>query len=217
MVDSQYELWRDVTPLSHAFYLRDALDVARELLACALVHRAPDGLAVGRISETEAYKCDDPASHSFRGRTERNASMYLQGGHAYVYRSYGVHFCFNVVTGRAGQADAVLIRAAEPLAGLERMAERRGLMAKGELPDGESLPEPIARRLCAGPGNLCRAFGIDNSLDGADLTEGERLLIVRISGAPREAPVASARIGISQGRSMPWRFTLPGDKFRSRP
>jgi DNA-3-methyladenine glycosylase len=153
----------------------------------------------GRIVEVEAYTQDDPASHSFRGRTPRNAPMFYEGGHLYVYRSYGVHWCLNLVTGMEGEGQALLVRALEPTAGLDRMRRRRG-----ELPD---------HRLCAGPGNVCRALGVDGSYSGERI--GGR---VQLRGKPGSAQhiACGPRIGITRGMDRAWRFCLAGSRSLSR-
>lgn len=174
-------------------------DVARALLGCALY---VDGVG-GIVVETEAYEAGDPASHSFRGRTAANAAMFGPPGHAYVYRSYGIHWCLNIVCGREGDGAAVLVRALEPRRGLGTMRARRGL--------------DEARRLCAGPGRLCQALDIDRTRhDGRDL----RLAPFRLVAPPHGAPpsiVAGPRIGISKARERPWRFAIAGSPFLSRP
>jgi len=152
----------------------------------------------GRIVEVEAYRPDDPASHSHRGPTPRNRSMFGPAGHAYVYLSHGIHHCMNVT---AGLGAAVLLRALEPLDGVEEMAARRGV---------EDL-----RSLCAGPGRLCQALGITLVDDGADLTRGRGIWIAEGRRAARV--VRTPRIGISSARERPWRFVEAGTRFASRP
>lgn len=165
--------------------------VARRLLGRVLVHDTPQGRVAGRIVETEAYLRDDPASHAFRGPTARNASMFLARGHGYVYRIYGVHRCFNVVTGPEGVGEAVLVRALEPLEGLELMVARRG----------RSDP----RELCSGPGKLVAALGIGPEHDGVDLTRGP-LRILAGGPVPRGRIVAASRIGVSRAAERVLRF-----------
>ncbi len=142
----------------------------------------------GRITETEAYTADDPASHSFRGRTERNAVMFGPPGHLYVYLSYGIHRCANVVTGADGDGQAVLIRSLDPLEGIDSMRSRRG-----------RLP------LADGPGKLCQALGIDLDDDGVDLTAGA-VRIVDDGTPPPTAPLTGPRVGITVAVDRPWRF-----------
>jgi DNA-3-methyladenine glycosylase len=169
--------------------------VARQLIGVRLF---VDGVG-GAIVETEAYHHQDPASHSHAGPTGRNAVMFGPAGHVYVYRSYGLHWCMNLVAGE-GPGSAVLIRALEPLAGLELMRERRG------------VADP--RRLCSGPGRLCQALGVTGALDGASLDAPP------FDIAPAEAALAVAvgpRIGISKATDTPWRFGAGGSPFLSRP
>ena len=150
-------------PVAAAFLRGGASTVARRLIGARLVHHSPQGLTVGRILETEAYlSSGDPACHAHRGRTARNASMFLAAGHAYVYLIYGVHQCFNVVTGPEGTGEAVLVHALEPLAGLQLMRARRGVLRD--------------RDLCSGPGKLARAMGLGPEQDGASLRQGTLLL-----------------------------------------
>lgn len=167
--------------------------LARNLIGATMML---DGVG-GTIVETEAYAPDDPASHSFRGKTARNGAMFGPPGTIYVYRSYGIHWCVNIV-GNPGSA--VLIRALEPRFGLERMAERR-------------RTNDIAR-LCKGPGCLCQALGINLSHDG-EMLGTSALTITPAQGTP-EIQVSS-RIGITKGADTPWRFGLKGSSFISRP
>jgi DNA-3-methyladenine glycosylase len=189
--------------LARSFYARPALAVARALLGRDLVRTLPDGEVLrARIVECEAYRQDDPASHSFKGRTPTRETMFGPPGRLYVYVSYGMHYCMNVVTGRDGEGNAVLLRAAEPLEGLDRMSELRGLDAP--------------RLLCAGPGRLCQALGVTRELDGTDLVEGTGLLIER--GRPvRDADaLVGPRVGLTVAMERPWRFTVRGSRYLSR-
>jgi DNA-3-methyladenine glycosylase len=171
-------------------------EVAPELIGTTLL---VDGVG-GRIVEVEAYDQEDPASHGFRGRTARNASMFGPPGHAYVYRSYGIHWCLNLVCEDEGVASAVLVRALEPTFGLERMRERR------------RLANP--RLLCAGPGRLCEALGISGEQDGLPLDRPPFAL--RAAHEPVRV-TAGARVGISRAAELPWRYALAGSRFVSRP
>ncbi|MBI5158119.1 MAG: DNA-3-methyladenine glycosylase [Acidimicrobiia bacterium] len=166
----------------------DPVAAARALLGVLLVSRVPGVATAVRISEVEAYgAADDPASHAHRGRTPRNATMFGPPGRLYVYRSYGIHWCANVVCGSEGAAGAVLVRGGIPVAGLATMAERRGR------PD----------HLCDGPGKLCQALGITGAHDGTDLASGP----IRLEGpAARGVVTATRRIGVSRAQDRLWRF-----------
>jgi len=186
------------TPLPASFYSAKADIVAKTLLGCYLVHESSEGCTVGRIVETEAYHADDPASHSFRGQTLRNRAMFGQGGTAYVYRSYGVHWCFNVVVGEAGDGCAVLIRALEPVLGETLMAQRRGL----------SNP----RELMRGPGKLTSAMGINGSHNTTTLLRSPLFIA---QGAFSGDVVVTPRIGISRGKELLLRYYLKDNQYVS--
>ena len=180
--------------LPRRFFVRDPVVLARDLLGRVLFYKTPEGLLAGRIVETEAYTgAADPASHAFRGRTARNAVMFGPAGHAYVYFTYGMHHCLNVTAGAQGTAGAVLLRALEPLAGVEIMRAR-----------GDHGPES---RLLSGPGKVGRAFGLSLIDNGRDFTRGPLGLA---TGAPipdREVAI-SRRIGISRAVDLPYRFAV---------
>jgi DNA-3-methyladenine glycosylase len=189
-------------PLPHAFYHRAPVEVARDLLGKTLWRRSETGLAAGIIVETEAYSgVDDPASHAWRGRTQRNAVMFGPPGHAYVYFTYGMHHCLNAVTGPTGQASAVLLRAIEPIVALELMRERRGAYI-------------LDRDLARGPGRLCQALGITTADDGTDLA-GDALWISETLDAPDLLIVATPRIGITRAAERPWRFVICDSRYVS--
>jgi len=179
--------------LKRAFYERPTVEVARDLLGQILVSESPQGRTAGRIAETEAYLgTDDPASHAARLRTGRVEAMWGEPGIAYVYRSYGIHAMLNVVTEPMGAPGAVLIRALEPLLGIDLMRARRGL--------------DDVRLLCSGPGKLCQALAIGLDLHGLDLVNSDRLWIS--PGEPPREVSTSGRIGISRGLELPWRFWI---------
>lgn len=177
---------------------RDSVTVAHTLLGMILVHETNEGVTAGRIVEVEAYRGpSDRAAHSYGGRrTARNEVMYGPAGHAYVYFVYGMHYCVNVVAATVDEPEAVLLRALEPVAGVELMRQRRGLASGAE------------HLLCRGPGNVCRAMGIDRSHNGVDLLAGP----LRLEGGRRiaESRIASGpRIGVAYAgddASLPWRF-----------
>jgi DNA-3-methyladenine glycosylase len=184
-----------VRPLSRDFFARSVHEVAPELIGCTFL---VDGVG-GRIVEAEAYDPSDPASHGFRGETARNRAMFGPPGHAYVYRSYGIHWCVNLVCDGAGTASAVLLRALEPTHGLEEMAARRGVF------------DP--RLLCSGPGRLCQALGITGAHDGLPLDEPP--FAVLPAATPADV-VATPRIGITQAADLPWRYCERGSRYLSR-
>ena len=187
--------------LGRRFYTRDPRDVAPELLGKVLVR----GRRAARIVEVEAYcGAEDPGSHAYRGQTRRNATMFGRPGLLYVYFTYGMHWCANAVCGREGEGVAVLLRAAEPLRGLEEMRARR----------------PAARRdrdLLSGPARLCQAFDLDGEDDGADLVTADRgITIVDDGTPPPDVPAVSTRIGLSAGADLPWRWCTPYSLYLSR-
>ena len=207
------------------FYLQETTDAARSLLNCVLGHTTAEGTILGRIVETEAYTSDDPACHSYRGRTERNAAMFGPPGHAYIYLIYGMYYCINAVTAPEGTAEAVLIRAVEPLEGWELMSRRRGLGEEAierllETREDNRVRERWGRMLCGGPGKLCQAFGLTREQDGLDLTTSEELWIdfpppSTAELHPDEVSV-SPRIGITKGTDALWRFTIRDNPYLSR-
>ena len=196
-------------PVARAFFARAVLDVARDLIGCLLVHETPDGRVVGRIVETEAYGRDDPGSHAARGPTPRNAPMFEAPGRAYVYFTYGMHWCVNAVTDRVGVPGAVLLRAVEPVEGIDVMGARRR-----EDPKAPSRPIPV-RDLARGPARLTQAFAIGAGHDRADLTRPP-LFIAMGERFPDEAILTSPRIGLGTAQDgRRWRFTLKGSPYVS--
>ena len=181
--------------LKRDFFARSVHEVAPELIGATLLV----GEVGGTIVEVEAYDQEDPASHAYGGRTARNATMFGPAGHAYVYRSYGIHWCLNLVCGTENDAEAVLIRALEPTAGIELQRQRRGV---------EDL-----RKLCSGPGKLCQALAITGEHDGLALDRPPFRLEER-----REVPqiATGPRIGITRAAELPWRYGLEGSPFLSR-
>ena len=202
------------SPLPREFYDREVVTVARELLGTVLLRASESGLVAGRIVEVEAYLgADDPASHAYRGRSRRNASMFGPPGHAYVYAIHS-RWCLNVVTEPAGVPSAVLIRAIEPLAGLELMRKRRAARAKRH---GNSIGSRAPLDLARGPARLCEAFAIDRALDGWDLTRGAQLWIASGTAPLDPAEIAtSRRVGVTSARDVLLRFYVAGSPFVSR-
>ena len=200
--------------LPREFFLQPTLAAARALLGQTLVRRFEDGdIATGRIVETEAYRTDDPACHAFRGETKRTKTMFGPAGHAYIHMNYGLHYCLNAVTSPVGCAEAVLIRAVEPLAGLERL--HRNYFGDGVPPFDADLP--IDKRLGAGPGRLTKAFGIGPGLEGTDLTDVSSGVYLAVGEGVADAEVVTTtRIGITKGAELPWRFYVAASRFISR-
>jgi len=181
--------------IPRAFFARPVLEVAEELIGATFL---VDGVG-GKIVEVEAYHHEDPAAHGYRGRTERNATMFGPPGHAYVYRSYGIHWCVNFVCELEGVADAVLIRALEPTHKLSLMRRRRGVEDE--------------RRLCSGPGRLCQALAITGAHDGLALDRPPFRLEPRTE---KPEVVRGPRVGISRATDLPWRYGLAGSRYLSR-
>jgi DNA-3-methyladenine glycosylase len=181
------------------FYARAVLDVARDLIGCVVRH----GPCAGIIVETEAYHDSEPACHAFVGLTPRTATLFGPPGRAYVYRSYGVHFLLNAVSEAEGVGAAALIRALEPLEGIDLMRERRG------------LDRP--RDLCSGPGKLTQALGIGLEYNGGDLERGPVTIEPPPASSSGASVSASTRIGITRAVELPWRFCLVGNVNVSRP
>jgi DNA-3-methyladenine glycosylase len=182
--------------LRRDFFARSVHEVAPELIGATLLVAGAGGVIV----EVEAYDQEDPASHGFRGPTPRNAAMFGSPGHAYVYRSYGVHWCVNLVCDVEGRAEAVLLRALEPTHGIETMRGRRGV--------------DDVRALCSGPGKLCQALGITREHDGLALDRPPFELRARTS---EPEIVTGPRVGITRAAELPWRYALAGSRFLSRP
>ena len=201
--------------IAREFFDRPSIEVAPELLGCVLEHETVDGIVAARLTEVEAYAGDaDPASHAYRGRTPRTAVMFGPPGHAYVYFTYGMHFCVNLVCLPEGKASAVLLRAGQIVAGEELARARRDR--------GRGSTRNPARDLARGPARLCQALGIDRALDGADVCNPPSPLRVRAGHAPGNAPADGEagtvgairygpRIGVSRAAEIEWRFWLDGD------
>jgi DNA-3-methyladenine glycosylase len=198
------------TPLPLSFYQRDTLDLVPEILGKVLVRNLKGKVLAGRIVEIEAYIGNDPASHAARGMTDRNKVMYEAGGLAYVYFTYGMHYCFNIVTDKKGFPAAFLVRALEPIAGIDEMLKNRKISNAG-------LGKDKLLSLTNGPAKLCQAMRIDRKLNGIRLDGGELFLaddgfIVHLNKIG-----VSPRIGIKVGTEREWRFYLKGNPFVSRP
>ena len=221
------------------FFARPSVEVAPDLLGCVLEHETPDGLVAVELTEVEAYAGrSDPASHAYRGQTRRNAVMFGPPGHAYVYFTYGMHFCVNMVClGEEGSAAAVLLRAGAIIAGedLARARRTRGPVSESPVSESPVSESPVSgsrarngsRDLARGPARLCQALGIDRSLDGADVCVASSPLRMRAeAGNPVRSPVRAQgddrpgtprrivtgpRVGVSSAAEIPWRFWYEGD------
>jgi DNA-3-methyladenine glycosylase len=190
-----------MTRLTRRFFNEYTPSVAKALLGTVLVRVVDDERLSGTIVETEAYRgARDPASHAYGGRTKRNAVMFGEGGHAYVYFSYGFHWCLNLTTEPEGRAGAVLVRAIEPIEGLEQMLRNRNLDSDQHVTDG--------------PGKLTQALRIDSTLNGEDLVTSGRLFVEE--GSKAEETGSSSRVGIRQGVAFRWRFFVKGNRFVSK-
>ena len=196
------------TKLNKNFYKRELLTVAKELLGKVLVKKSGNKILAGRIVEVEAYNGEtDAAAHTYKGKTKRNEVMFNDGGFLYVYFTYGAHHCCNVVTGIDGKGTAVLIRAVEPVAGLETMILNR---FKREL-----LNDKEIFNLTSGPGKVCSAFGINKNHSGIDLT-GDKIYLVKAKLKKHEQIGVSRRIGITRSVDLPWRFFIKGNPYLSK-
>lgn len=192
-----------VEPTDLNFLTGDAAEVAPRLLGCLLVREMQEQRLAGRIVETEAYHQSDAASHSYKGQTPRTEIMFGPAGFLYVYFTYGMHYCMNVVTGRAGEGSAVLIRGLEPLEGIEAMrANRHGIAESHQLTNG--------------PAKLCQALAVNKQFNGHDL-QCEPLRLIPRAPLPKQAITQTTRIGITRDIHQPWRFYITGNSFVSRP
>ena len=192
--------------LPRSFYLRPTLTVAKDLLGKYLARRVRGKLLIGKIVEAEAYLGEkDPASHAYRGKTKRNEVMFRKGGHLYVYFTYGMHFCANVVTEKEGVGHAVLLRALEPIEEIEQMKKNRGF----------TTDETEYRMLTNGPAKLCKAFGIARDQNGIDLLGNDIFIAIgeRISKSKIRQ---STRIGIRNGKEKKWRFIIKNNVYVSK-
>ena len=192
----------DFKPLPREFYEQDTLELARHLLGKVLVHISSEGLTAGMIVETEAYGQRDPACHASRGMTQRNAAMFGPAGMAYVYLVYGIYYCFNVVSGEEGAGEAVLVRALEPLEGLDLLHKRRQKARK-------------RTDLMSGPGKLCVAMAINKGHNNRSLIE-KPLFVAEGETVDRTAVACAPRIGISQATDKEWRYYLKENPYVSR-
>jgi len=194
--------------LNLTFYQRNVLVVAKELLGKVFVKNEDNKILSGKIVEVEAYEGKtDQASHSYNGKTKRNEVMFEAGGLLYVYFTYGVHFCANVVTGKKNEGNAVLLRGLEPLTGIEIMAKRR--FGKTELSDKELM------NLTNGPGKICQAFSIGRKENGENLTN-EKIYILNRTKINKSKIIETTRIGIKKSSELLWRFYINGNEYVSR-
>ena len=192
--------------LARSFYLQPTLTVARKLLGKYLIRKIGTHTFAAKIVEVEAYLGEnDPASHAFQGRTKRNDVMFWKGGHLYVYFTYGMHFCANIVTEGEGKGRAVLIRAVEPIEGIEVMTKNRGLES-----NDKNFPN-----LSNGPAKFCQALNIKREQNGTDLL-GKEIYITQGENIPRSKIISTTRIGINNGTEKKWRFYIKGNPFVSK-
>ncbi len=192
--------------MNHSFFRQDTVELARKLLGMLLVRRTNEGVAAGMIVETEAYVgAIDKACHAWQNRSERTEIMYHDGGYAYVYFIYGMHHCFNVVTGPEGEGNAVLIRALEPVIGLDQMCKRRQTVQ--------------LQNLCSGPGKVCQALGITKNEYGLDLCKADSpLQLIKYRHIPKARIEVSPRINVAyaeEAAAWPWRFYVKGNPYVS--
>jgi len=199
-----------VNVLPRGFFDRPATEVAPELLGCVLEHRAPDGVVAAEIVEVEAYMGKvDPPSHAYRGRTARNEVMFGEPGHAYVYFTYGMHFCVNLVCLPPGEASAVLLRAGRIVEGMELAVVRRS-------GPGDAGGPRRRQQLASGPARLCQALGITRAQNGADVCDPEGELRIGadagFTSLAQDQIATGPRVGVSTGAQVPWRFWIAGDR-----
>ena len=192
--------------MKHSFFRQDTVELARRLLGTLLVHRTREGVAAGMIVETEAYVgAIDKACHAWQNRSQRTEVMYQDGGYAYMYLIYGMHHCFNVVTGPQGEGNAVLVRALEPVTGIDLMRKRRQTNQLSNL--------------CSGPGKVCQALGITRHENGSDLCDSAGpLRLVRFRSIPANGIASSPRINVSyaeEAAAWPWRFYVKDNPYVS--
>jgi DNA-3-methyladenine glycosylase len=214
-MEAHQDTARGLVRLPREFYARPAHEVAPDLLGCVLEHETADGLVAVELTEVEAYAGEaDPASHAYRGRTARNAVMFGPPGHAYVYFTYGMHHCVNVVCGPPGIAVAVLLRAGRITAGEDLARSRRVARKRGPADPARLL---AARDLARGPARLCQALAIDRGQDGADLcAPASPIRLLAPVPLPSRAPglttiAAGPRVGVRMGAEIPWRFWTASD------
>ena len=190
--------------LKESFFRKDAVALAKDLLGNYLVHESPKGRIAGKIVETESYLEKDPASHSYRGRSKRNNSMFMKGGTSYVYFTYGMYHCFNISANRENIGEAVLIRSLEPVEGIDIMKRNRKI--------------DDIRNLCNGPAKLVMALGISKDHDGIDMSsERSPIKVIKITnGIGKKDIVETERIGISKGKNSPYRFYIKNSLFVSK-
>ncbi|MET3126709.1 DNA-3-methyladenine glycosylase [Arcicella rosea] len=180
----------------------DTLTIAKNLLGYRLVHESDEGITAGIIVETEAYLQDDPACHAYRKKSARNAPMFGAAGTIYVYQIYGMHFCVNIATNQKDIGEAVLIRALEPIEGIDLMEKRR--------------KSNVLKNLCSGPGKLVQAMGIHKGMNDWHILEGNLKILPPLSDYSQTSVVTTTRIGITQGAELPYRFYFKGNSFISK-